>query len=75
MMGSDVARQVDQPLCVECAARVREEMEAQTAEIEAECEAYERALRRLEQENAQPLPEEVWAPLSPPCFALHACCK
>ncbi|CAK0735365.1 hypothetical protein CVIRNUC_000569 [Coccomyxa viridis] len=49
---------VDQPLCVDCAARVREEMEAQTAEIEAECEAYECALRRLEQENAQPLPEE-----------------
>ena len=51
--------QVDQPLCVECAGRVREEMEAQTVEIEAECEAYEHALHRLQQENAQPLSEEV----------------
>ena len=71
-MVCDVARQVDQPLCVDCAARVREEMEAQTAEIEAECEAYERALRRLEQENAQPLPEEVWTPSASPCLALQA---
>ena len=54
-----MASQVDQPLCVECATRMREEMEAQTVEIEAECEAYEQALRRLQQENAQPLPEEV----------------
>lgn len=30
-----------------------------TVEIEAECEAYEQALQRLEQENAQPLSEEV----------------
>ena len=74
VMVCDVARQVDQPLCVDCAARVREEMEAQTAEIEAECEAYECALRRLEQENAQPLPEEVWPPLShPPALpCMHA---
>ena len=72
-MVCDLARQVDQPLCVECAACVREEMEAQTAEIEAECEAYERALRRLEQENAQPLPEEVWTPPSVSCSALHIC--
>ena len=66
-----VACQVDQPLCVECAARVREEIEAQTAEIEAECEAYEQALRRLEQENAQPLPEEVRSPQVPPHFVAH----
>ena len=50
---------MDQPLCIDCAARVREEVEAMTAEIEAECEAYEQALHRLEQENAQPLSEEV----------------
>ena len=30
-----------------------------TVEIEAECEAYEQALQRLELENAQPLSEEV----------------
>ena len=51
--------QVDQPLCIDCAGRVREEMEAMTVEIEAECEAYEQALQRLEQENAQPLSDEV----------------
>ncbi len=50
---------MDQPLCIDCANRVREEMEAMTVEIEAECEAYEQALQRLEQENAQPLSEEV----------------
>jgi len=51
--------QVDQPLCIDCASRVREEMEAMTVEIEAECEAYEQALQRLELGNAQPLSEEV----------------
>ena len=53
--------QVDQPLCCECAARVREEMDAATAEVEAECAAYEAALQRLQQENAQPLSNQVSA--------------
>ncbi len=37
-----------------------------TVEIEAECEAYEQALQCLEQENAQPLSEEV-------CFCWTTC--
>ena len=50
-------RQVDQPLCLRvCATRVREEMEAATAEEEAECAAYEAALQRLRQgERAAPV--------------------
>ena len=53
------ATQVDQPLCVECAARVREETEAACAEAEAECATYEAALARLAAEDAHPLPPEV----------------
>lgn len=53
------AAQVDQPLCVECAARVREETEAACAEAEAECATYEAALARLAAEDARPLPSEV----------------
>lgn len=51
--------QVDQPLCIECATRVREEMESAVAELEAECEAYEVALHQLRQEDVTPLSEEV----------------
>lgn len=51
--------QVDQPLCCECATRVRDEIEAATAEEEAECAAYEAALQRLQQENTQPLSDQV----------------
>ncbi len=57
-----VTGQVDQPLCVECAARVCEETEAACAEAEAECATYKGALARLEAEDARPLPPEVrWA--------------
>ena len=51
--------QVDQPLCVECAARVCEETEAACAEAEAECATYKAALARLAAEDARPLPPEV----------------
>lgn len=50
---------MDQPLCIECATRVREEMESAVAELEAECEAYEVALHQLRQEDVTPLSEEV----------------
>ncbi len=53
--------QVDQPLCLECATRVREEMDAAVTEMEAECEAYEAALQNLAQEDATPMSEEVRA--------------
>jgi hypothetical protein len=51
--------QVDQPLCLDCAARVREEAEAAAGEAEAACAAYEAALERLAQEDAQPLSDEA----------------
>ena len=54
-----VITQVDQPLCLECATRVREEMDAAVVEMEAECEAYEAALQNLAQEDARPMSEEV----------------
>lgn len=60
--------QVDQPLCLECATRVREEMDAAVTEMEAECEAYEAALQNLAQEDARPMSEEVWGDF---CFVLH----
>ena len=45
-----------------------------TVEIEAECEAYEQALQRLEQENAQSLSDEVSFRAPMHTFArLHAC--
>jgi hypothetical protein len=54
-----VLGQVDQPLCLECATRVREEMDAAVTEMEAECEAFEAALQNLALEDAKPLSEEV----------------
>ncbi|CAL8467088.1 g6624 [Coccomyxa elongata] len=52
---------VDQPLCLECATRVREEMDAAVTEMEAECEAYEAALQNLAKEDATPMSEEEFA--------------
>ena len=51
--------QVDQPLCAECATRVREQIEARLAEVRADCAAYEAALARLAAQDLQPLSEEV----------------
>ena len=51
--------QVDQPLCAECATRVREQIEARLAEVRADCAAYEAALARLATQDLQPLSEEV----------------
>ncbi len=59
--GTRAWAQVDQPLCMECAGRVREETEAACAEAEAECAAYEAALGRLAAEDARPLPPEARA--------------
>ena len=43
---------MDHPVCLECAVTVREALEAQVAEVEADCEAYEACLRQLETEGA-----------------------
>ena len=53
--------QLDQPLCLECAGRVKEEVEATVAEVESECSAYEAAIAKLEAEQPEPLTQEVRA--------------
>ncbi|KAK9810947.1 hypothetical protein WJX73_000341 [Symbiochloris irregularis] len=49
---------LDQPLCQECTKRVKEEIEASVAEVEAECAAYEAAISKLEADQTQALSEE-----------------
>ncbi|KAK9824013.1 hypothetical protein WJX72_006970 [[Myrmecia] bisecta] len=46
---------VDQPLCLDCSTRVREEVDAAVAEAEADIAAYESALDRLTHEEEQPM--------------------
>lgn len=50
-MASDETR-VDHPMCLECAAQLREELDAQVRETEAECKTYEECLRELEAEES-----------------------
>jgi hypothetical protein len=45
---SHAPSQVDQPLCVECAAKVVAEVDATTRAAEEEAAAYEAALERLQ---------------------------
>lgn len=52
---------VDHPLCLDCAAQLREEVEAQVAELEGEIGAYSNALRQLGEEGAAALSEEEFA--------------
>lgn len=63
--------QLDQPLCMECGTRVKEEVEASIAEVEAECSAYEAAIAKLEGDKLQPLSEEV--PMQHPSNGTHSC--
>ena len=46
-------------MCLECSARVKDEVEASVAEVEAECAAYEAAIAKLEADKTQALSEEV----------------
>ena len=48
-MASDEAR-VDHPVCLECAAQLREELDARVKETEAECDTYRDCLRDLGEE-------------------------
>lgn len=52
---------MDHPLCLECATRVKEEIENMVEEVEEECRAYDEAIARLEQENLEIMPQEVSA--------------
>lgn len=51
--------QVDHPLCLECTAKVREEVAAILAEVEAECAAYQAGLDQLEKEASKQPSSEV----------------
>lgn len=51
--------QVDQPLCPDCALRVKEEVEASLVELDAECAAYTAALERLAKQDRLPVPQKV----------------
>ena len=51
--------QVDQPLCTDCAAKIKEEFEASLVEAEAECAAYQAALDELAQQKDRPMPQAV----------------
>ncbi len=51
--------QVDHPLCIECAVRVKEEVDSMVTDLADECRAYEEAISRLEQENLKAMPAEV----------------
>ena len=50
-MASDETR-ADHPVCLECAAQLREELDARARETEAECDAYRERLAELEREAA-----------------------
>ena len=50
-MASDPSR-ARVPICVECAARTREEMDARARALEEECDAYERCLKELDAADA-----------------------
>ncbi|KAF5839533.1 autophagy protein [Dunaliella salina] len=53
--------QADQPLCLDCAAQLKDEIEAQVAETEHEISCYAAAVARLEAEQSEPLPEVAFA--------------
>lgn len=61
---ASTATVVDHPLCLDCAAQLKEEVEAQVAETEREIAAYSEALARLEAEPAQTLIEVLELRLS-----------
>lgn len=48
---------VDHPLCLDCAAQLKEEVEAQITDLESEIAAYSNALRQLEAESGTALSE------------------
>lgn len=54
--------QVEQPLCLDCAAKVKEEVSASLAATEAECAAYTAALAELKAQDARPLPPKARQP-------------
>ena len=62
-------------MCIECALRSEDEIEASIKEAKQECAAYEAAIARLAEEDLKPMTAEVsccclpaiWAEASRPC--------
>ena len=50
---------MDHPLCLECTAKVREEVAATLAEVDAESAAYQAGLDQLEKEASKQPSSEV----------------
>ncbi len=48
-------------MCHDCAHRVQDEVEVSIKEAQQECAAYEAAIKRLAEEDLQPLTEQVTA--------------
>lgn len=55
------ATKVDQPMCHDCAHRVQDEVEVSIKEAQQECAAYEAAIKRLAEEDLQPLTDQEYA--------------
>jgi hypothetical protein len=64
---------VDHPLCLDCAAQLKEEVQRQLEELETEIAAYSDALTRLQGEAPQEL-STVWCGLVK-CAARAACMR
>ncbi len=48
-------------MCHDCAHRVQDEVEVSIKEAQQECAAYEAAIKRLAEEDLQPLTDQVTA--------------
>jgi outer membrane murein-binding lipoprotein Lpp len=64
---------VDHPLCLDCAAQLREEVEAQVAELEGEIAAYSNTLGQLGAEGQAALSEVGRARFRVLCFLSFMC--
>lgn len=50
---------VDHPLCLDCAAQLKDEVQKQLEELDSEIAAYSSAVQQLESESPAALPQ-VW---------------
>ena len=53
---------VDHPMCLECTAQLREELDARVRETKAECDTYRECLRDLGEEdvNDDDVDDDEW---------------
>lgn len=61
---------VDHPLCLDCAAQLKDEVQKQLEELETEIAAYSEAVQRLEAEPPEALPQ-VWRAAAAAVSRLH----